>query len=187
MKKKTLILASIGGVATLLLASGVFIYLNNKNATDTAKIVLQEATENDEAEDAETDENEDEETKPQSAFDRAVETLEKPDEKLDNEQATLTKEAIKTLINVVSSTEEGKLTQRREDKNLLTKLSDLKTLKGYLTDGYAFSENDVSVYQSKSENVTQFVFLLKKGSDEVSVTGNFQLDLEQLQIGVFKK
>lgn len=91
------------------------------------------------------------------------------------------------MFNWIGQTEEVNIIPNRDSKTLLSKQEDLKTIKGYLNDGYTYSENDVTCYYSDSKNVYQFVVLLKKDKQEVAITGNWQTEVEQIQIGVFKK
>ena len=182
MKKQKLIIGLAGGIIAVLIVGGVILFNHSKGASNKGNITLQTAQK---VKDDEDDTKTTAEDKP--ALETAEDTLEKPDKKLEDDKATPVKQALTAMFNWIGQTEEVNIIPNRDSKTLLSKQEDLKTIKGYLNDGYTYSENDVTSYYSDSKNVYQFVVLLKKDKQEVAITGNWQTEVEQIQIGVFKK
>lgn len=115
----------------------------------------------------------------------SIKVLEKKDKELTGSEVDSVKESLNQALTYIQNQENQSDIEVNYDNRLsITRLSMAQTIKVMMGAGYSYDESSVKVYESKSDNVYQFIFNLKKESDntELSYVGNYVVGTKQLEI-----
>lgn len=113
----------------------------------------------------------------------AIDTLERSDSKVSQKAFDRVKQELSIPIQyLVSVTSQSDIRVTYDNKLSITNKSVAESLKTMLLAGYQFDLESLKVYDSDSDNVYQFVMLLKtKENNELSVVGNYVLGTGQFE------
>ncbi|MEX2803863.1 hypothetical protein AB3329_01915 [Streptococcus sp. H31] len=119
-----------------------------------------------------------------SARDEAEETLERNDSLLGDKETAAVAASLHTAFDYLRTVKkQSEVAVTYQDKLAITKRSMAQTVVAMFLAGYTVDWDTVMVYASDNDNVYQFtVDLVKSGSDNLSLVGNYVTGTEQLEI-----
>lgn len=119
-----------------------------------------------------------------SANEEATNTLERADKSLSDGESQQVKESLVVAFDYLNSVNQHSDVQMSYQYKLsITNLSMGQTMVTMLEAGYQLDLSTVKVYESDNENVYQFtVDLIKEGSDNLSIAGNYVTGTQQLEL-----
>ncbi|MEY8700958.1 hypothetical protein AALH12_07160 [Streptococcus ferus] len=115
---------------------------------------------------------------------QARETLEEPENQLDDRSKASVLTNLVIATDYLKSVEDfGQLQATYGNRLSLTSTSMLQTLGAMMMTGYQLDKESVEVFSSKADNVYQFVFTVSKSSDDrLSFVGNYVPSTEQIEV-----
>ena len=170
-------------LSLVFLALGVILLLTFKNSHTSENIAFKEANPHNSANYSGSGRKRDSRT----AEEKAIATLEQPDDKLEGDEAEKVSNAIQAMVDWIDKNPKDEVIPFWKAHDTLISTETLQQLKGYMEDGFTYDKSRTTYYKSNNGNVYQFVMILKNGDSEVAVTGNYGVDGDQVQLANFEE
>lgn len=175
MEKKTKII--LGLLLSLLIVGGGIMYFNSQNKETTPQYQLEKSKSSQKVVKKKN------KSKKQTAIEEGKATLE-TQTPASEEQTALVRESLTKAMEVLGKTNIGEEVKNDYNSHLQNTNQDMMSVVVLmLKAGYKYDESSLEVYKSNSDNVSQFVFEMKKdGADPISFAGNYVQGTTQIEI-----